>query len=79
MAIITDKVLRLTFETAGGGTSSITLPAPRNDVTGTEIETAMQLAISKNIFTGTGGDLTGIRDIKIIDTTTNDLFDPVQT
>lgn len=36
----------------------------------------MELIISKNIFTTAGGELTGKRDIKIVDTTTTDLFDP---
>jgi len=78
MAITTDKILRMTFETAGGNASSITLPSPRDTLTAAEIESAMQLVITKNIFNSSGGDLVGIRDIKIIDTTTNDLFDPAE-
>jgi len=76
MAITTDKSLRLTFGLAGGGTSSLTLPAPREDLTTAEVQAVMQLVISRNIFTGSGGDFTEIRDIKIIDTTVNDLYDP---
>ncbi|NLM20128.1 MAG: DUF2922 domain-containing protein [Peptococcaceae bacterium] len=76
MSITNQKVLRMTFGTASGGTSSMTLPAPRNDVTSEEIQTVMQLIIDKNIFTGSGGDLKSIQDIKIVDTTTNDLYDP---
>ncbi|MEL7656503.1 MAG: DUF2922 family protein, partial [Bacillota bacterium] len=34
--------------------------------------------LSRNVFLSPGGTLTGIRDIKVIDTTTNDLFDPQQ-
>ena len=74
MAMTTKKIIRLTFENAAGSTSSITLPEPRADVLPAEIEAAMDLAISKNIYTTTGGDLTGISDIKIIDTTTEDLY-----
>ena len=76
MAITNEKILRLTFATASGGTSTMTLPAPRNDVTAEEIQDAMQLIKNKNIFTGSGGDLVGIRDIKIIDSTINDMYDP---
>lgn len=76
MATSTQKILRLTFDNSGGSTSGITLPAPREDLTASEIETVMDLVITKNIFTTSGGDLTSKRDIKIVDTTTNDLYDP---
>lgn len=75
MATTTEKVLRMAFINAGGSTFSITLPQPRTDLTAAEIEAAMNLVISKNIFTSNGGNLVDISDIKIIDTTTNDLFD----
>lgn len=76
MAMSTKKILRVTFETAFGSAFSISLPEPREDVTTAEIEAAMELIIAKNIFSTSGGDLTAKRDIKIIDTTTNDLYDP---
>jgi len=72
----TAKVLRMTFATAGGNTFSITLPEPREDLTAAEVEAVMDLIVQKNIFATLGGDLIGKRDIKIVDTTTNDLFDP---
>jgi hypothetical protein len=55
MAITTDKVLRMTFSTVGGGSSNLTLPAPREDLTAEEIRDAMQLIIDKNIFLASGG------------------------
>jgi hypothetical protein len=76
MSTTTSKVLRLTFENAAGNAFSITLPEPQEDLTAAEIESAMELVIAKNIFSTAGGDLTAKRDIKIIDTTTNDLYDP---
>jgi len=42
------------------------------------VETAMGLIVTKNIFVTPNGDLTGKQDIKIIDTTINDLCDPPQ-
>jgi hypothetical protein len=36
----------------------------------------MDLIIARNIFTSTGGDLVAKQDARIIDTTTNDLYDP---
>lgn len=76
MATTSRKVLRMTFETAGGSTMTITLPEPREDVTAQEIENVMDLVISRDIFTVSGGSLTAKRDIKIVDTNTTDLYDP---
>lgn len=76
MAISNRKILRMTFENASGSSISVTLPEPREDLTGPEVETVMDLIIAKNIFTSSGGDLTAKKDIKIIETTTNDVYEP---
>lgn len=76
MAVTTNKVLRLTFTTAGGKTYSITIPDPREDLQKAEAEAVMDTIIQKNIFLTSSGALTGKRDIRVIDTTTNDLYDP---
>ena len=76
MGTTISKILRMVFSTQSGSTFSVTLPQPREDLTAAEVETVMEQIISDNIFTTTGGDLTGKRDIKIVDTTTTDLFDP---
>jgi hypothetical protein len=76
MALTTKKTLRITFETSGGSAYSITLPEPKEDLTGQQIEEAMDQIIAKNIFLTPGGERAAKRDIKIIDTTTNDLYDP---
>ncbi|MCO1601929.1 DUF2922 domain-containing protein [Desulfosporosinus nitroreducens] len=72
----TQKTLRLTFVTTLGSTFTLTLPAPRADLTAAEAEAAMDLIISKNMFVTTGGELIGKKDIKITDSTTTDLYDP---
>jgi len=72
MGTTTSKILRMVFSTQSGSTFTITLPEPREDLTAAEVDQI----ISNNIFTTTGGDLTGKRDIKIVDTTTTDLFNP---
>ena len=36
----------------------------------------MDLVIARNIFSSSGGDLVSKQDIRIIDSTTNDLYDP---
>lgn len=76
MATSTQKILRLTFATTLGSTFTITLPEPREDLTAAEVEAVMNLIVAKNMFLTSGGELIGKRDIKIIDTTTNDLYDP---
>ena len=78
MALTTSSVLRLTFTTAGGKTFAITIPNPRVDLQQAEAVTAMGSIIASDLFLTSSGALTGIRDIKAIDTTTNDLFDPPQ-
>lgn len=76
MATTTRKVLRMSFNTALGTVVSLTLPDPKADVTTTQIEAVMDQIIATKIFTGPGGDYVSKRDIRIIDTATNDLYDP---
>jgi hypothetical protein len=75
MATSTKKVLRMSFNTALGGTVSLTLPEPKADITTAEIEAAMDLIIAKNIFLGSGGAMISKSDIKIVNTTTDDLYE----
>lgn len=76
MAVSSSKVARLVFTTAGGGTFTLTLSDPREDVQVTEIVAAMESLIADDIYLTATGALTGIKDVKIVDTTINDLFDP---
>lgn len=78
MAVTTSRVLRLTFTTAGGKTYAISIPNPREDLQQSEAVAAMDSIIASDLFFTSSGALTGIRDIRVIDTTTNDLFDPPQ-
>lgn len=78
MAVTTSRILRLTFTTAGGKTLAITVPNPRTGLQQAEVMTAMNTIISGDIFLTVSGALTGIRDIRVVDTTTDDLFDPPQ-
>jgi hypothetical protein len=72
----TAKTLRMIFANQAGRSVTITLDNPRPDVAAAEIEAAMDLLIARNIFNSPGGDLVTKQDIKIIDSTTNDLYDP---
>ena len=78
MALTTNRVLRLTFTTAGGRTYAITVSNPREDLQQAEAMAAMNSIIASDMFITSSGALIGIRDIKIIDTTTDDLYDPPQ-
>ena len=79
MAMTATKVLRLMFTTAGGSTFAITIPNPKETLQATEAMTFMQSLIASDIFLTPTGALTGIRDIKVINTNTDDLYDPPQT
>lgn len=75
MASISKKVLRMTFNSALGSAVSITLPEPKEDLTAAQIEAVMDQIIAKDIFLTSGGALVSKRDVKIVDTTTDDLYD----
>lgn len=72
----TAKTLRMIFSSQAGRSVTLTLDNPRSDLTAAEIEAAMDLVITRNIFNSSGGDLVTKQDIKVIDSTTNDLYDP---
>lgn len=78
MAVTTNRTARLTFTTTGGNTFSLTVPQPRQDIQLAEAMDVMNLLIAGGIFLTTNGTLTGVRDIKVIETTTDDLYDPPQ-
>ena len=75
MASVSKKVLRMTFNNALGSAVSFTLPEPKADLTGAVIEAVMDQIIAKNIFLTVGGALVSKRDIKLVDTTTDDLYE----
>jgi len=75
MASTSKKILRMTFNNTLGSAVSFTLPEPRLDLTGAEIEAVMDQMIVKDIFLTTGGALVSKRDIKLVDTTTDDLYE----
>lgn len=72
----TKKVLRMSFGAADGSTMSLSLDNPKADLTQAEIEGVMDTVIAKNIFAASGGNLVEKKDAKIVDTITNDMYDP---
>lgn len=78
MAKTTSKVVRLSFATEGGKAFTITIPNPREDLNQADVLNVMNTIISEDVFLTASGALTGLRDVKIIDTITEDLYDPAQ-
>lgn len=77
MSTVSKKIVRMVYTTQDGRTFSLTLPDPKDDLTSADVEAVMDLVILKNIFATSGGDIIGKRDIKIVDTSTTDLYDPL--
>ncbi|SDI00976.1 DUF2922 domain-containing protein [Desulfosporosinus hippei] len=75
MAITTKKVLRMTFSNAAGKAVTMSLNEPKEGITVAEIETVMDQIIAKDIFFTSGGGLMSKKDIKIVGTTTEDMYD----
>lgn len=75
MASVSKKVLRLSFETSLGGTMTLTLNDPKEGITSAEIEAVMDQIIAKDIFSTTAGNLVAKKDIKVVETITDDLYD----
>ena len=72
---VVKKSLRMTFANTLGASVSLTVPNPVFGLTALTIKAFMNLVILKNLFTSVGGNLIAIKDIVIVDTTTEDLFD----
>lgn len=77
MGVSTRKFIRMTFLDSGGTRYMITIPNPRDDITNQEILNVMDLILQKNIIAGRNGDLVSKVDARIVETTTNDIYDPL--
>ena len=69
------KRLVMTFKTDGDRKVSLVVDDPREDISESEIKTAMDLVIAKNIFAPNGDDIVQAVDAKVVvtDTTPYDL------
>lgn len=61
------QVLDLQFETATGKTATISVDAPKADVTAEEIKQAMQTIITANVFEVQAGSFVGVKGARIVD------------
>lgn len=63
------KKLVMSFLTAKGATSSMTIDEPKEGLTEAEVRAVMDSIITENIFNTSKGDLTEIKSAQIITTT----------
>lgn len=70
------QALRLTWRNQAGKTYSITINNPINNVTPTQIESFMNMVVTKNIVQSTGGDLIAPFDAHLVNTEDYDLYTP---
>lgn len=67
------RILEMDFSTELGRTKTIRVYEAKESLTGAEVSAVMDNIIAKNIFAGSGGNLTGKTGAQIIVTTTTDL------
>lgn len=69
------KKLMMTFKTTDDKKVSLSVDNPRGDINESEIKDAMDLVVSKNIFSPNGADIIEAVEAKVIvtDTTSYDL------
>jgi hypothetical protein len=60
------KKLVMSFLTEQGTTSSMTLEAPRDDLTEEDVREVMELIITENVFSTAKGDLVDIKKAEVI-------------
>lgn len=68
------KKLVMSFLTVQGATSSLTVDAPKDDLTDAEVRAVMESIITKDIFKTSKGDLAEIKSAEIITTTEETLI-----
>lgn len=68
------KKLSMSFVTALGGQSSLTVDEPREDLTEAEVTVAMDAIVTNNLFNTANGDLAQIKSAEIITTTKETLI-----
>ena len=67
------RILEMTFSTELGKSKPIRVYEAKAALTGAEVAACMDNIIAKNIFSGTGGEITGKVKAQVITTTSADL------
>jgi len=60
------KTLQMIFLNAANGRVTISVVDPKDDITSTEVETAMNDIIAGNVINSTGGDLAALVGARIV-------------
>ena len=68
------KQLKMKYRTASFGSVTQTLDDPKADLTGAEVETAMDNIIGEDVFTSNGGDLVAAASATLVITSETLLF-----
>ena len=68
------KKLVMSFLTAQGATSSMTIDAPKDDLTEPEVRAVMESIITQNVFNTSKGDLAEIKSALVITNTEEGLI-----
>lgn len=67
------RVLEMTFNTELGTSKILRVVDVKDPLDGTEVATAMDSIVAANIFSGSGGELTGRIRAQVITTTSTDV------
>jgi hypothetical protein len=73
MQMAAQRILEMDFNSELGRTQRIRVYDAKDPLTGAEVATAMDSIVTKNIFTGPGGNLTSKIDARIVITDSSDL------
>ncbi|WP_092923901.1 DUF2922 domain-containing protein [Romboutsia hominis] len=66
------KKLVMTFKTSNGKNISLSVDDPRENLTESEIKSAMTLVLSKGVFIVNGEELAALVDAKVVQTDTTE-------
>ena len=67
------RILEMTFSTELGKSQTLRVYEAKADLTGAQVAACMDNIIAKNIFSGSGGEITGKVKAQVITTTSADL------
>ncbi|HWP97880.1 MAG TPA: DUF2922 domain-containing protein [Syntrophomonadaceae bacterium] len=67
------RILEITFSTELGKSKTIRVYNAKAALTGAEVAAAMDNIVAKNIFSGTGGEITGKVKAQVVTTSTADV------
>lgn len=65
MADTNTRTLEMIFTAANGKEVTVAVKEPKEGLTLAEVQAVMNTIIARNVFTSTGGDLTGIKEAQI--------------